>query len=273
LAEFAETIVKAMEAGQPVVVATLVGPEDLASGLLGRKVVVADRSVVSGSIGLDTLDRRVADEAWKALQDRKGARLFCVSLTAEEAQLLDLKPGIELRLFIDPLLPPPALLIVGAGHIAQPLSRMGKMLGFLVTVIDDRSDFANRERFPEADRVVCGAYDKELRDFPITRSTYIVIVTRGHVHDELALKTVIASEAAYIGMIGSQRRVRGVFSRLRDSGVTEGRLARVYSPIGLDIGAETPAEIAVSILAEVINVMRRGEGHPSSLSALKKRVG
>ncbi|MBI2458894.1 MAG: XdhC family protein, partial [candidate division NC10 bacterium] len=137
-----------------------------------------------------------------------------------------------------------------------PLHRMAKLLGFEVTVIDDRSAFANRARFPEADRILVADIAKSVADLRIGPSTYLVLVTRGHTFDQAALLQVIHKPAAYIGMIGSQRRVQTVFDSLRRMGVADEHLQQVYAPIGLRIGAETPAEIAASILAELVAVRR-----------------
>jgi xanthine dehydrogenase accessory factor len=159
-------------------------------------------------------------------------------------------------LFVEVIAPPPALIVVGAGHIALPLVTMGKLLGFHVTVMDDRTAFANPARLPEADRVVVGRIEDTLRGWPIGRATYLVLVTRGHQLDEAALEAVIGSDAAYIGMIGSRRRVREVFRHLAVAGVPPDRIGRVHAPIGLAIGAETPAEIAVAIAAQLVQVRR-----------------
>jgi xanthine dehydrogenase accessory factor len=139
---------------------------------------------------------------------------------------------------------------------------MGAHAGFHVTVLDDREDYANAERFPMADHVICGDFATELDHMDIDGTTYIVLVTRGHKQDELGLRHVVGSRAGYVGMIGSRRRVAAVLQHLREEGVPEEQLARVHAPIGLDIGAETPEEIAVSIIAEIIAVRRGGSGGP-----------
>jgi xanthine dehydrogenase accessory factor len=159
----------------------------------------------------------------------------------------------------------PTLLIVGAGHVALPLARMAAMLDFRVAVLDDRPSFVNATRFPEADELIVDHFDRALREYPIDADTYVVLITRGHQHDVTSLMAVIDSPAGYIGMIGSRRRVKGVFELLeREEGIDPEKLRRVYSPIGLEIGAITPAEIAVAILAEVINVYRHGKAPTSS---------
>ena len=163
----------------------------------------------------------------------------------------------------------PKLVIVGAGHIAAPLAQMAGVLGWRVVVIDDRPSFANAQRFPTAE-IRCGSYDVTLRQMPIDADTYIVIVTRGHQHDVESLLAVLDSPAAYIGMIGSRRRVNGVFDLLEhDEGIAPSKLARVHAPIGLDIEAVTPAEIAVSILAEIVKVYRGGRAE--SMSDYRRR--
>ena len=160
---------------------------------------------------------------------------------------------------LEPMLPPDHLIIVGAGHIAQPLAALAHVLGWEVTVIDDRERFASRERFPHARAVVVNEFDRAIAAQQITPWTYLVLVTRGHEHDENTLRQVVGSPAPYIGMIGSRRRVLVVFERLRALGVPEEFLKRVYAPIGLDIGSRTPEEIALAILAEMVNVKRKGQ--------------
>jgi xanthine dehydrogenase accessory factor len=157
-----------------------------------------------------------------------------------------------------PVLPAPTLLIAGAGHVGAALAEVASRLDFLVTVIDDRPDYASASRFPSA-RCIAGDIEKELRRFPITDQTYIVIVTRGHKHDGQALAAVVNSRAAYIGLIGSRRKVHTIFTDLHAQGVPLEKLARIHAPIGLEIAAVTPHEIAVSIAAELVAI-RRGHG-------------
>ena len=167
---------------------------------------------------------------------------------------------LGLQWFLEVQRASPTLLIVGAGHIALPLASMAALLEFRVAVLDDRPAFVNAARFPDADQLIVEHFEKGLREFPIGSDTYIVLITRGHQHDVTCLLTVIDSPAAYIGMIGSRRRIAGVFDLLeREEGISREKLSRVHSPIGLAIGAVTPAEIAVSILAEIIKVYRRGQ--------------
>jgi xanthine dehydrogenase accessory factor len=168
-----------------------------------------------------------------------------------------------MEVLVQPVIPKPILLIVGGGHVGQALARQAVLIGFDVTVIDDRPDFTNPALFPKEVTTLCGDIAKKVNDFPIARDTYIVIVTRGHKHDAEALKACIHAPAAYIGMIGSKRKVAMIRKSLVESGVaTEDEFDRVFAPIGLDIGAVTVPEIATSIVAQLIAVRREKDATP-----------
>jgi len=161
----------------------------------------------------------------------------------------------DMLYFLEPLFPLPQLVIAGAGHIGQAVAHLGSLLDFAVTVIDDRAEFASRERFPEAEAIIVGDIGKAVADFAIASDTYIVIVTRGHSHDAEALRACIRSPAAYIGMIGSRRKLSLMRSKFIAEGwATEAQFGRVHGPIGLAIESTTVAEIAVSIAAELVLV-------------------
>jgi len=193
------------------------------------------------------------------------------ALSERRSRVLTLADG-QVEVFAEVQRRPPCLLIVGAGHVAQPLASLGKLIEFEVAVLDDRPQYANVGRFPQADRVVAGSFQSALRSWPIEADTFVVLVTRGHAQDVECLLEVLNSPARYIGMIGSRRRVRAVFELLaKERGISAEAFRRVYAPIGLDIEAYTPAEIAVSIIAEVIKVYRGGTC-PSLSDALRKRT-
>jgi xanthine dehydrogenase accessory factor len=156
-------------------------------------------------------------------------------------------------LLIDPVLPLETVFLFGAGHVAQPTARLAAFVGFRVRVVDDRAEFADARRFPEAEEVlVVTDFDAALKGLGIDRCAFIVIVTRGHLHDKTVLMQALRTEAGYIGMIGSRRKRDYIFNALLKQGFSEADLKRVHSPIGLDIGAETPEEIALSIVAELV---------------------
>lgn len=221
----------------------------------GFKFIVKENGEVTGWLEDQALISSMVERALSVIQSGRSKRMM----------LKDEK----LDLFFEVIAPPAEIVIVGAGHIAQPLSRIAKIMEFEVTVIDDRSNFANRSRFAEADRIIVDDIEKAVSEIPIGPATHIVLVTRGHQMDQLALLKVISSRAAYIGMIGSRRRVGAVFDYLRRQGVAQELIGKVYAPIGIDIGAETPDEIAVAIMAEIIKLRRRGGA--LSLSEGRKR--
>lgn len=175
-----------------------------------------------------------------------------------------LRTSEPLEVYLELRRPVLELIVVGAGHIARPLARTGASLGFRVSVLDDRPDFATRERFPEAERLLRADFDDPFRDVPMHERTHIVLVTRGHKYDYACLVRALRRDPppAYIGMIGSRRRVRATYVQLLDDGIDRSLLGRIHAPVGLDIGAETPEEIAVAVAAELVLMRRGGSGRP-----------
>ncbi len=237
-----------LSAGEPVALVTVIAAPQGREAWLGRKSVLWLDRDPQGNLDLGLLTAGVLAAARKALE--KGERRV---LTFES------EAG-PLEVFVESQQRPPTLLIVGAGHVAQPLAQLGALCGFRVCVLDDRARFATRDRFPTAAEIIVEAYAGGVDNFPLDKDSYVVLVTRGHSHDVHALLQIIDRPTAYIGMIGSKRRIRAVFQLLAEQGVPGEKLAAVHSPIGLDIGAETPAEIAVAIMAEIIQTRRGGSG-------------
>jgi xanthine dehydrogenase accessory factor len=191
------------------------------------------------------------------LRTRK-SRLVEYELTDDFAEETGLICGGQMQVFIEPIEPPPQLVILGAGHVGLQLGRLAPALGFRVTVVDDRERFANRERFPDADNVVVDSIPDWIDRTPLSSVAYVVVLTRGHRQDYDAVRALAGRELRYVGLIGSRAKVAKVVDRALAEGVSPDWLRTVHSPIGLDIGAVTPEEIAVSILAELIAV-RRGK--------------
>jgi xanthine dehydrogenase accessory factor len=175
------------------------------------------------------------------------------------------KPSLSNGLIIEPVVPSSALYIYGAGHISQSISKIAKMVGFYVIVLDDRRDFANNEIFPEADEIIVDDFDFVSQHLPVDTGPYAVIVTRGHKHDAIVLEEVLKVPQRYIGMIGSKRKVHIIYEALKAKGVDEKLLAAVHAPIGIDINAETPEEIALSIVSELVKI-RGGSERQASLT-------
>jgi xanthine dehydrogenase accessory factor len=167
----------------------------------------------------------------------------------------------EIECFVEVFPPSFHLIVAGAGHVSEPVATMGKMLGFHVTVIDDREKFANRQRFSSADKVICQSYLAFFSELKISACTYILLLTRGHQFDVISLRELLRKKekAAYIGMIGSKRRISGVFEQLK-ADFSDEAFSNIYAPVGLDIGGQTPAEIAISIMAEIIKVRNHRTG-------------
>ena len=232
------------------------GPPDL----VGKRVAVREAKGgakrLVGSFGDPDLD----DGALALGTERIGGR----RTSKKGVHELKSASGATIQVYVEAHHPHPDLVIVGAGHIAQPLCSMGALMGFHVIVVDDRPDFATRERFPEADRIVQVDFRDPFADIPIHSTSYIVLVTRGHKYDFECLRHLLKTEVEppYVGMIGSRRRIRAAFSQLQGEGMPRDRLSRVRAPVGLDIGAETPVEIAVAVAAEIVLQWRGGSGAP-----------
>jgi xanthine dehydrogenase accessory factor len=189
----------------------------------------------------------LSDAGRKALAQAVRTATAMVTMTVE-----------DLFMIVEPIRPPQTVYLVGAGHVSQPTAHLAALVGFRVVVFDDRLAFANRERFPDADEVrVLADFEHPFDSLAIDTHSFIVIITRGHLYDKVVLSRALRTNAGYIGMIGSLRKREAIFGSLLKEGFSQADLARVHSPIGLDIAAETPAEIAVSIVAEMIRERRR----------------
>ncbi len=252
-----QEIVRVKAGGEEVALVTVVRASGSTPREEGAKMLVRPDGSIIGTIGGGSLEAQVIREAVKVIRQGKPKRLHR-SLAAKEAEEAGMICGGELEVFIEPILTPPALYIFGGGHIALALAKMGKLVGFNITVIDDRAEFAHAERFPEANVILAEDFTKSFPRVKIDKSSYIVIVTHGHRHDEVVLEWAVGTPARYIGMIGSKTKNETIFTHLRARGIPQKQLDRAHAPIGLEIEAQTPEEIAVSILAEVIKVRRSG---------------
>ena len=257
-----QEVLGAIRSGDPACLLTLVEVRGSTPREVGAKMLLlADGSTV-GTIGGGPMEAAALRDAKEALAANE-SRMSYYSLLGESSSDLGVCGG-DARVFVEVLHPKPTLLIVGAGHVGQPLALFGERLGFRVVVADDRAEFANRERFPGADQLIVGPYEELSQRISPGPQTYVVIATRGHEFDEQVLQQFLDCQAAYIGMIGSKVKVRSVFDSLLAKGVAAEKLARVHAPIGLRIGGQTPAEIALSILAEIVAVQHGGDGEPMS---------
>lgn len=251
-----EAMLAALEAKRPADLITVVAAEPDGALPLGTKMLIERDGAEFGGFGSDTLDAAIRGDARRILSEGQ-SEVITYEITRPQGQL-------KVDAFHELLEPQPQLVILGAGHIAVPLARLAHLLGFEVVVIDDRDKYANQERFPDADEVIAADFGETVQGLLMTPFTYVAIITRGHTFDEEALRVLLRQEPAYIGVIGSRRRVETVLRRLASEGYDRERLAAVYAPIGLDIGSETPEEIALSVIAEIVAVRRGGTGHSLS---------
>ena len=254
-------VAAALEGGPPVLVATVIAARVGAPAEVGAKMLVRPDGSSAGELRDEGLEVAVLAEAPDAFR-RHAVETIYVDGSGQRTNRLDATERDAYQVMLEVYERPATLLIIGAGHVGKALATIGDMCGFSIEIVDDRPEFANAERFPEADQITCGRFDEVLDGYPIDPNTYVVCVTRGHKHDETSLRLVAPTEAAYVGMIGSKRRVRAVLQHLIEDGIDPRAVERVHTPIGLDIGAETPEEIAVSIMAEIIRARRGGSALP-----------
>jgi xanthine dehydrogenase accessory factor len=263
--EIAGELVRAANGGVPVAVATVVAVPVGASIMPGTKLLLHPDGTHLGGIDGGPIDAVVIEDAAEALTLlQPGMRVFFYRLDGSQVQRQELRESRDVyEVMVEVIAPPARLLIVGGGHIGLALATIGAQVGFSVAVLDDRQAYANPERFPMADEVLFGDIKERLAAIDAGSATYAVLVSRGHKQDETALRALVTRGCAYLGMIGSKRRVSTVLRHLAEEGYPLEALERVYTPIGLDIGAETPEEIAVAIMAEIIAVRRRGGSEES----------
>jgi len=250
-----QEIVRIKSEGEEAALVTIVTTTGSTPREEGAKMLVKTDGSILGTIGGGSLEAQVIEEAIKVIGQGKPKRIH-IGLTAKEVEEEGMLCGGELEVFIEPILTPPTLYIFGGGHISLPLAKMGKLLGFKIAVIDDRAEFANLDRFPEAEIILADHFTKSFPKLKIDKSSYIVIVTRNHQYDDIVLEWAVGTQAKYIGMIGSKTKNKAIFSHLQAKGISRELLDEVHAPIGLEIHAQTPEEIAVSILAEIVTVRR-----------------
>jgi xanthine dehydrogenase accessory factor len=248
---------EAMARGESVALVTIVSAHGSTPQRVGAKMVVYADGRIIGTIGGGCYESDAHGKAREALRTRV-SRMVRYELSDDFADETGLICGGQMEVFIEPLEPPPHLYIVGAGHVGHHLGRLAPIVGFRVHVLDDREKFANVERFPDAAEIVVDSIPEWLAQAPLPESAYVVVLTRGHRQDYDALQSLAGRPFRYVGLIGSRAKVARLVERLLEEGVEPSWLRAVHAPIGLDIGAVTPEEIAVSIVAELV-AARRGK--------------
>lgn len=250
-----EELVRLRRSGQKCAVATIVQVNGSIPSYESAKLLVREDGSIVGTVGGGCVEAEVWNAAREVMETEKPKHLT-FSLGQDAAYDNGLICGGQLNVFVEPVLPQPFAYIFGAGHVSKSLSKVATMAGFATVVVDDREQYANRERFPEADQVVAGEYEELFPGFSINESSYVIIVTRGHRDDMRVLRWAVSTPARYVAMIGSKRKTIGVIKELEKEGIPRSAFDRIHAPMGLDIGAVTPEEIAVSVVAEMIAVRR-----------------
>ena len=253
-----------LERGESALVVTKVG----GPGAIGSKFLILEQGASVGSLGDPELDSIVASHAGRFLASRDETRMFNVSEFAP--QFPDAR---ETLLLFERLHPPPRLVVCGAGHVGASLAKLAALTGYQTTLIDDRADFLKRERFPESQikLIVADDWSSAVREaIGNGRGVSVAVVTRGHNEDERCMQAVVRADPDYVGLIGSKRRTSIVIERLRESGCTEEQLRNIHAPIGLDIGAVSPEEVALAIMSEIIAERRGAPG--GFLSAWRRKT-
>lgn len=266
-----EEIVRLRKDGRRGAVATIVNVRGSIPSFKTAKMLVRDDGSIVGTIGGGCVEAEVWQAAREVMESEK-PRTLTFDLNQDPKYDTGLVCGGTLEIFIEPLLPPAELYIFGAGHVAASLYKVARIAGFDITVVDDREVYASRERFPEAHEVIAEDFDKVTARLQLSESSYIVIVTRGHRDDMRVLRWAVQTPARYVGMIGSKRKTIAIFRELQKEGLAAELFDRVHAPVGLDIGAITPEEIAVAITAELIAKRRNVERELPHMSWFRRGV-
>jgi len=263
-----DEIVRLRKAGQKCALATIVQVNGSIPSYESAKLLVREDGSIVGTVGGGCVEAEVWNAAREVIETEQSKHLT-FSLGQDAAYDNGLICGGQLNVFVEPITPQPRAFIFGAGHISKSLSKVAALAGFATVVIDDRETFANRERFPEADEVFPGEYEAIFPTLTVNHSSYLIIVTRGHRDDMRVLRWALGTPARYIAMIGSKRKTLSVMKELMKEGIPREEFDRLHAPMGLDIGAISPEEIAVSVVAEMIALRR---GAPSDWRSVSKSI-
>jgi len=254
-----EEIVRMRRAGQRGALATIVHTNGSIPSYESSRMLVRDDGSIAGTIGGGCVEAEVWAAAKEVMQ-KEAPRKMVFNLNNEASYDNGLICGGTLEVFVEPILPQPILYLFGGGHVSTAVAKAASSAGFAVGIVDDREAFANAQRFPMAQEIH-SSYEDAFQKIEPNASTYLVIVTRGHKDDMNVLAWAVRTEARYIGMIGSKRKVISVYKALEKEGYRADEFERVYAPMGLEIGALSPEEIAISIVAELIAVRRNSSAH------------
>jgi len=253
-----EEIVKLRREGRKAALATIVNVRGSIPSFETAKMLVRDDGSILGTIGGGCVEAEVWQAAREVMEQEK-PRTLTFNLNQNPKYDTGLVCGGTLEVFVEPVLPSAVLYLFGAGHVAASVYKVARIAGFEVVVVDDREAYANAVRFPDAREIHAEDFQEAFEKLSPDESSFIVIVTRGHRDDMRVLRWAVSTPARYIGMIGSKRKVLTIYRELENEGIAPEKFDRVHAPVGLDIGAITPEEIAVAVVAEMIAIRRRAE--------------
>ncbi|HJT69955.1 MAG TPA: XdhC/CoxI family protein [Terriglobales bacterium] len=265
-----EEIVRLRQQGRRGAVATIVNVRGSVPSFETAKMLVRDDGSIVGTVGGGCVEAEVWRAAREVMENER-SRTLTFNLNEDPRYDTGLVCGGTLDVFVEPVLPATSLYIFGAGHVAINLYKTARNAGFDITIVDDRELYANRERFPDAKEIIAEDFDQAMARLNLNESAFVVIATRGHKDDMRVLRWAVQTPARYVGMIGSKRKTITIFRELVKEGIPEKLFERVHAPVGLDIGAITPEEIAVAITAELIAARRRVERNLPHMSWFQSR--
>ncbi len=252
--EIYEELARIISKGERAVLATIISSRGSTPRRAGAKMLIKEDGTFIGTIGGGGTEHKIRDKVIEVMKSGQ-PQVVSFDLSGKDEALAMICGG-QMEVFLEPIQSPETLYLCGAGHTSQSTAAIAKRLGFQVVVIDPRPEYNNSDRFPDAASLLVEEYESAFSKLNIDEDSYIVIYTTGHVVDEQCLYFATGTKARYIGMIGSKRKAKEVRQRLLQKGISQQQLDRVHSPIGIEIGGETPEEIAISILAEIIKVKR-----------------
>lgn len=260
-----EELVRLRRLGRKCALATIVEVDGSVPSCQGAKLLVREDGSMIGTIGGGAVEAEVCSAAREAIQTEK-PRYLDFTLGQDATYENGLICGGQLNVYVEPIVPQPRAYIFGAGHVSKSLSKAADMAGFATIIIDDREQYANRGRFPEAEEIHAGVYEEIFEKLNVNATAYVIIVTRGHRDDLRVLRWAVTTGARYVAMIGSKRKVISLVKELEKEGVSRDAFENLFTPMGLDIGAVTPEEIAISVVAEMIAVRRAPDSSWRELS-------
>lgn len=260
-----EELVRLRRLGQKCALATIVQVRGSIPSFESAKLLVREDGSMAGTIGGGCVEAEVWNAAREVIETEKPKHLT-FNLGQDAAYDNGLICGGQLNVFVEPVVPQPRAYIFGAGHVSKSISKVANLAGFATVIVDDREAFANRERFPEAEEIYAEEYEAVFPKLPVNSSSYLIIVTRGHRDDMRVLRWAVTAGARYVAMIGSKRKTISVVKELEEEGIPRQAFEQVFAPMGLEIGAVTPEEIAISVVAEMIAVRRDPESNWRSVA-------